>query len=195
MALHSAEALLGFRDTERNPAADHALASPPLDVAADAPKRAVHVLDGVGRREGAAERGRQPEPQHGERLIEALAKTSGGAVFTVGVEPGGELEQQLLRDIGALNASLAPGEIGPVGAVIGPAAIDPPLDLTAANALFLAPGIGAQGAGPDDVARTFAACPDRVMPAASRSLLAAGPDPAALADAVARLNDQFRALL
>jgi hypothetical protein len=102
VALHSAEALLGFRDTERDPAADHPLASPPLDVAADAPKRAVHVLDGVGRREGAAERGRQPEPQHGERLIEALAKTAGRAVFTVGVEPGGELEQQLLRDGGAL---------------------------------------------------------------------------------------------
>jgi orotidine-5'-phosphate decarboxylase len=83
--------------------------------------------------------------------------------------------------------------------VIGPAAIDPPLglplDLVAANALFLAPGIGAQGASPDDVARTFAACPDRVMPSASRSLLAAGPDPAGLADAAARLNDQFRALL
>jgi orotidine-5'-phosphate decarboxylase len=109
------------------------------------------------------------------------------------------VEQQLLHDIGALNASLAPGEIGPVGAVIGPAAIDPPLglplDLVAANALFLAPGIGAQGASPDDVARTFAACPDRVMPSASRSLLAAGPDPAGLADAAARLNDQFRALL
>jgi len=107
---------------------------------------------------------------------------------------GESVEQRLLADIGALNALLAPGEVGPVGAVIGPAPVDPPLDLAAANALFLAPGVGAQGAGPGDVARTFAACPDRVMPSASRSLLAAGPGPA-LAGAAATLNDELRALL
>jgi len=108
---------------------------------------------------------------------------------------GRSVEQQLLRDIGELNAKLAPGGIGPVGAVVGPAPVDPPLDLAAANALFLAPGVGAQGATPADVARTFAPCPDRVMPSASRSLLAAGPDPAALADAAATLNEELRALL
>jgi orotidine-5'-phosphate decarboxylase len=108
---------------------------------------------------------------------------------------GNSVDQQILEDIGALNARLAPGAIGPVGAVIGPATVDPPLDLAAANALFLAPGVGTQGAAPDDVARTFAACPDRVMPSVSRALLAAGPDPAALKDAAARLNDRFRRLL
>jgi len=34
-----------------------------------------------------------------------------------------------------------------------------------------------------------------VMPSASRSLLAAGPDPGALRDAAGRLNAEFRALL
>jgi orotidine-5'-phosphate decarboxylase len=105
------------------------------------------------------------------------------------------VEQRLLADIGALNARLAPGAVGPVGAVIGAAPVDPPLDLAAANALLLAPGVGAQGASPADVAAAFAACPDRVMPSASRSLLAAGPDASALRDAAARLNAQFRALL
>src|SRR5215469_5236732 len=38
-------------------------------------------------------------------------------------------EQQLLADIGALNARLAPGAIGPVGAVVGPARVQPALDL------------------------------------------------------------------
>ena len=110
--------------------------------------------------------------------------------------PGGGMavDQRLLLDIGALNARLAPGRIGPVGAVVGPAATGPPLDLAAANGLLLAPGIGAQGAAPADVAATFAACPDRVMPSASRSLLAAGPGVAALRDAAARLNEAFRAL-
>lgn len=108
---------------------------------------------------------------------------------------GRSVEQRLLEDIKALNARLAPGGIGPVGAVIGPAPLDPPLDLAAANALFLAPGVGAQGATPGDVAATFAACPGRVIPSASRSLLAAGPDPAALADAAAALNARFREML
>jgi orotidine 5'-phosphate decarboxylase subfamily 2 len=128
-------------------------------------------------------------------VVTRSSNPEGRAVQAARVPTGTSVEQQLLDDIGALNARLAPGAIGPVGAVIGPAALDPPLDLTAANALFLAPGVGAQGAAPADVARTFAAGPDRVMPAASRSLLAAGPDHAALADAAARLNDQFRALL
>lgn len=128
-------------------------------------------------------------------VVTRSSNPEGRAVQAARASTGNSVEQQLLHDIGALNASLAPGEIGPVGAVIGPGTIDLPLDLTAANALFLAPGIGAQGASMDDVARTFAACPDRVMPSASRSLLAAGPDPATLADAAARLNDQFRAVL
>lgn len=105
------------------------------------------------------------------------------------------VEQDLLREIGLLNARLAPGEIGPVGAVIGPTHMQPELDLAAAHCLFLAPGVGAQGATPRDVATVFADCPDRVMPSASRSLLAAGPDVSCLRDAVAALAAEFRALL
>ena len=107
------------------------------------------------------------------------------------------VERSLLDDIRILNEKLAPGQIGPIGAVIGPAPVDPPLDpraMAAANALFLAPGVGAQGATPEDVARTFAACPERVMPSASRSLLAAGPDVHALTAAAAILNQRLRDL-
>jgi orotidine-5'-phosphate decarboxylase len=60
------------------------------------------------------------------------------------------------------------------------------------NGLFLAPGVGAQGYTPQDVAQTFAACPDRVMPSASRSLLAAGPDPSRLRDTITEMASQFR---
>ncbi len=82
-----------------------------------------------------------------------------------------------------------------VGAVVGPARIGPELDLAGAQALFLAPGVGAQGATPEDVAQVFAACPDRVMPSASRSLLLAGPDVGALQDGAAALPAEFRRLL
>jgi orotidine-5'-phosphate decarboxylase len=135
--------------------------------------------------------------QSGSCLLVVTRSTNpeGRAVQAARGADGSSVEQRLLHDIGTLNARLAPGRIGPVGAVIGPARVDPPLDLAAANALFLAPGVGAQGATPDDVALTFATCPDRVIPSASRSLLAAGPDPAALAGAAAALNAQFRAKL
>jgi orotidine-5'-phosphate decarboxylase len=105
------------------------------------------------------------------------------------------VESALLADIGALNARLAPGGIGPVGAVIGPTHIDPPLDLRTPNCLYLAPGVGAQGATPRDVATVFATCPDRVMPSASRSLLQAGPDRHRLRDAIAALAAEFAGLL
>jgi orotidine-5'-phosphate decarboxylase len=129
-------------------------------------------------------------------LIVTRSTNVGGRAVQAATEAGGRsVEEVLLRHIGELNAALAPGAIGPIGAVIGPAPVQPPLDLAAANALFLAPGVGIQGATPDDVASTFAACPDRVMPSASRSLLAAGPDRAALRDSAAAFAAQVRAAL
>jgi orotidine-5'-phosphate decarboxylase len=108
---------------------------------------------------------------------------------------GRTVEQDLLYEIGALNARLAPGAIGPVGAVVGPTHIRPELDLVAAGCLFLAPGVGAQGATAADVAKVFAACPDRVIPSASRWLLSAGPDIGRLRSAAAQLAAEFRAVL
>jgi orotidine-5'-phosphate decarboxylase len=108
---------------------------------------------------------------------------------------GQTVEAQLLQDIAALNSRLAPGELGPAGAVIGPTHIEPELDLAAASCLFLAPGVGTQGATPADVGRVFAACPDRVMPSASRSLLRSGPDVSRLQDGAAALAAQFAEVL
>ena len=128
-------------------------------------------------------------------VVTRSSNPEGRAVQAALGADGRAVEAELLGRIGALNAALAPGEIGPVGAVIGAPPVEPPLDLRAANGLFLAPGLGAQGAGPADVGRTFAACPDRVMPSASRSLLAAGPDPGALREAAAALAAEVRAAL
>jgi orotidine-5'-phosphate decarboxylase len=128
-------------------------------------------------------------------VVTRSSNPEGRAVQAAHGADGRTVEDELLRRIGALNAALSPGEIGPVGAVIGAPPVEPPLDLRAANGLFLAPGLGAQGAGPADVGRTFAACPDRVMPSASRSLLAAGPDPGALREVAAALAAEVRAAL
>jgi orotidine-5'-phosphate decarboxylase len=106
------------------------------------------------------------------------------------------VEHQLVLDIADENRRVAPDRIGPIGAVFGPTHGPPEqFDLTEMHGLFLAPGVGAQGATPADVAACFAACPDRVLPSASRSLLAAGPDPARLRDAALRLGSELRLVL
>jgi orotidine-5'-phosphate decarboxylase len=131
-------------------------------------------------------------------LIVTRSSNPEGRGIQAALGPDGErvsVEQQLLLDIRALNERLAPGRIGPVGAVVSPTHMHPELDLAAANCLFLAPGVGTQGATPADVAAVFATCPDRVMPSASRSLLRAGPDVGRLRDGVAALATDFRSRL
>ena len=128
-------------------------------------------------------------------LVVTRSSNPDGRAIQAAAAGSASVEQQLLRDIAALNARLAPGEIGPVGAVVGPTHLRPELDLAAANCIFLAPGVGAQGATPADVAAVFAACPDRVMPSASRSLLSAGPDVGPLRDALSALAAEFRRIL
>jgi orotidine-5'-phosphate decarboxylase len=128
-------------------------------------------------------------------VVTRSSNPEGRAIQAARGDCGRSVEEALLRDIGALNATLAPGGIGPIGAVVGLAHLEPSLDLPAARALFLAPGVGAQGATCADVARTFAACPDRVMPSASRSLLSAGPDASALRDTAATLASELQTAL
>jgi orotidine-5'-phosphate decarboxylase len=124
-------------------------------------------------------------------VVTRSSNPEGRDVQSATARSGRTVEEDLLIAIGEMNARLAPGEIGPVGAVIGPTHLDPALDLVAAGAIFLAPGVGMQGATPGDVAQVFAACPERVIPSASRSLLAGGPDVARLRDAVRKLADEF----
>lgn len=128
-------------------------------------------------------------------VVTRSSNPEGQAVQSARDDAGRRVDEGLLHEIGKLNHALAPGEIGPVGAVVGPVHIEPELDLASAQALFLAPGVGAQGATPEDVAQVFASCPGRVMPSASRSLLAAGPDVSALRDGAAALAAEFRRLL
>jgi len=128
-------------------------------------------------------------------IVTRSSNPEGRAIQSADAASGHSVEATLLREIGELNTRLAPGEIGPIGAVVGPTHIEPTLDLPSSHGLYLSPGVGAQGATPSDVARVFAACPDRVIPSASRSLLAGGPDPNRLRDTVAALATEFRQVL
>jgi len=91
----------------------------------------------------------------------------------------------LADEITTFNASVTDG-VGPVGAVMG-ATIDGTATETLASlpkSLLLAPGIGAQGATFDDMARNFGAARARALPSVSRGILAKGPDVAALRRAI-----------
>ena len=97
-------------------------------------------------------------------VVTRSSNAEGRGVQAARDQTGRSVEAALLEAIGRRNAELAPGAIGPIGAVVGATHVDPELNLAAANALYLAPGVGAQGATASDVAEVFGACPDRVMP-------------------------------
>ena len=124
------------------------------------------------------------------RGVFVLARTSnveGGEVQLATV--GGRSVAQSVVDAAAVrNAGVEP--LGDVGVVVG-ATMDHELNLTTLNGPVLAPGLGAQGAGPADIVARFAGLRGIVLPAASRSVLKAGPDVAALRGAAESLRDEL----
>lgn len=82
-----------------------------------------------------------------------------------------------------------------VGATVGDAAARLGLDLAAVGGPLLAPGVGAQGAGPAELARVFGDARGAVLASSSRGVLAAGPDPVALRGTAARARDEAAAAL
>lgn len=133
------------------------------------------------------------------RGVFVLARTSNtdGADVQLARRPGGarSVAQDVVDACAARNRAESDrrgpdraGPVGPVGVVVG-ATADHGLDLSALHGAVLVPGLGAQGASPADVAARFAGVRGVVLPAASRSVLAAGPDPAALRAAALQLRD------
>jgi orotidine-5'-phosphate decarboxylase len=83
------------------------------------------------------------------------------------------------------------GETGSFGVVVGATLAELDVDLDGLRGPVLAPGLGAQGGTPADLARLFGA--DRaVVPTVSRDVLAAGPDRAALRAAAERWAADLR---
>ncbi|MEU8251088.1 orotidine-5'-phosphate decarboxylase [Nonomuraea sp. NPDC048916] len=91
---------------------------------------------------------------------------------------------QIFDGVAAANAGRAP--LGPVGVVVGATlpSLDHPLDHL--NGPILAPGLGAQGASPADLARLFGRARHAVVPSVSRAVLA---DPEKIRDLTLRYRD------
>ncbi len=89
---------------------------------------------------------------------------------------GVAVEDMLLSEIASWNRDpeVLPGT---VGAVIGATLEPTTFALSQLGGVILAPGLGAQGASPEDLASRFAGClPGSVLPTSSRGLLRHGPD-------------------
>jgi orotidine-5'-phosphate decarboxylase len=127
-------------------------------------------------------------------VVARSSNPEGRALQTAVQTDGLTVEAAVLAALRDRNAQLAPGRVGPFGAVVG-ATHGTELDLREMAGLLLAPGLGTQGAGPADVARCFADCPERVLPSTSRTLLAAGPSVEGLRSACKALNSVLMSVL
>lgn len=97
--------------------------------------------------------------------------------------------QQVIDAAAARNAGDAP--MGSIGVVIGATLDRLGVRLDELNGPILAPGFGAQGGTVDSLRSIFGDALRWVLPSSSREVLAAGPDPAALAAAARRLGDDL----
>lgn len=131
--------------------------------------------------------------QQHRRGVFVLAATSNpeGAQVQRVLGPDGRSIAQAMVDAAAVcNAAAQPGALGSVGVVVGATLSEAP-DLRALRGPILMPGIGHQGAGPQDVRRLAAGSLAAVLPSVSREVLRAGPSVAALRAAANLTADGF----
>jgi orotidine-5'-phosphate decarboxylase len=150
--------------------------APAVDAAA-ASGRGVFVLALTSNPEGAA--------------VQHARDAEGVAVAARIAAHASELNARELAVSGA-----AMGSVGlVVGATTGAAAQRLGIDLGAVRGPLLAPGVGAQGAGPTELRAVFGGALGTVLASSSRGVLAAGPNRASLLAAARRAADEARRAL
>ena len=136
-----------------------------------------------------------------------MALMNGGGVFVLALTsnpegpsvqhartPDGRTVGQLMIDeISQVNAGAYP--LGSIGAVVGATVGETGHDFTLISGPILAPGIGAQGASAADLRRVFGTSLSGVLPAASREILSAGPEPDDLRRAAAKVHSACQDIL
>lgn len=131
-------------------------------------------------------------------FVLALTSNPEGADVQHALGPDGRaVATRIAAAAAALNQGHEPlGSIGlVVGATVGTAPRELSIDLTAVNGALLAPGVGAQGAGPAELAAVFGAARRQVLASSSRGVLGAGPEVAALRAAARRAAAQVSTAL
>ncbi len=137
-----------------------------------------------------------------------LAQETGRGVFVLGLTSNPEgaqvqhagrpsVAERILAGAAADNAGAEPfGHVGlVVGATVGAAIQDLGLDLCGAGGPVLAPGVGAQGGSPADLAATFGGVTGRLVVPISRGLLSGGPSLDSLRHRMMQVRVQMDAAL
>ncbi len=130
-------------------------------------------------------------------FVLALTSNSEGASVQHAIRDGVSVAASVVNGAARDNAQVAvTGGLGSVGLVVGATVGDAVerlgLDLVAAATPILAPGVGAQGAAPEQLDEVFGAARPQVLAASSREVLSAGPGISALRDAARRSCDALR---
>lgn len=128
-------------------------------------------------------------------VLAATSNDEGRLLQTARTGEGERIEDMVLRMVSEINQR-DDGQ-GSVGVVFGATRDRPAFNLASLGGPYLVPGVGAQGADADRVARLFERCPQgTVLANVGRAILGAGPDRAGLRDAAQRWRDDLsRALL
>jgi orotidine-5'-phosphate decarboxylase len=104
------------------------------------------------------------------------------------------IEDYVLRQIAEMNQR--DEGLGAFGVVLGATRDRPRFDLAHLGGPYLVPGVGAQGATPEQVGRLFERCPEgTVLVNVARAVAESGPEKAALRDAVRRWRDNLTTFL
>ena len=153
--------------------------SPLLDVAAQY-GRGVFVLAATSNPEGASVQ---------RAIVDGRTGVAGAQGRTGVAGAQGRTVAQSVVDAAALVNRASASQPGSVGVVVGATLGDDVPDLSALGGPVLVPGVGAQGGRPEALGGLGGAQPGQLLPAVSREVLRAGPDPQAVRAAAARIRD------
>ncbi|MBW4030922.1 MAG: orotidine-5'-phosphate decarboxylase [Acidobacteria bacterium] len=127
-------------------------------------------------------------------VLAATSNDEGRSVQRARTDRDEAVEDLILRSVAELNASQE--NLGSLGVVLGATRDRPRFDLAALRGPYLVPGVGAQGATPEQVGRLFERCPEgSVLVNVARAIANTGPERSALRDAVARWRDNLTSFL
>ena len=127
-------------------------------------------------------------------VLSATSNSDDRAIQSARTPENVSVEELVLRSVAAINGR--DDGLGSGGVVLGATRDKPGFDLTSLGGPFLVPGVGLQGATPENVARLFDRCPPgTVVASVSRAILQAGPEKAGLRDAAQRWRDDLSAAL
>ena len=134
------------------------------------------------------------ENERGVFVLAATSNPEGRTVQRARTDDHERVEDMVLREVANLNHR--DEGLGSFGVVLGATRDAPEFDLDTLAGPYLVPGVGAQGADANDVARLFSRTDSpTVLVSVSRDVLSAGPERRPLQDAARRWRDDLRVAL